>query len=324
MWAVAAVMAAAALWGTTGTFLKLLQQAGITQMQSVAIRVSIAGTLLLLYLWRFDKQKLEVRFSDYRYFVGTGVLSLFFFSICYVYAIQWTSISVAAVLLYTSPGFVIVLSALCFKERITGRKVAALALTFLGCVLVSGLAGFGDRVPIRGVLAGLGAGLGYGLYSIFGRFALRKHHSLTITAYTFLFASLAAVPFCGITDLMAKISGSFSLALLSLGTGLFTCLLPYLLYTWGLSRMESGRASILATLEPLVATLCGVAFFHEGMTAAKIGGVACILGGILVINVGVKARGGPPPEGGAVEDALPPPTAGGQSEEKETDGRSGE
>lgn len=59
---------------------------------------------------------------------------------------------------------------------------------------------------------------------------------------------------------------------------------PYLLYTWGLARVESGRASILASLEPVVASLAGTLLFHEPLSAATLAGIACVLAGVSILR----------------------------------------
>lgn len=101
-----------------------------------------------------------------------------------------TSLSVAAVLLYTAPAFVMVLSYLLFHEKFTVRKSIALVLTFVGCVFVTGIIGSSQTLSGKGILIGIGAGFGYALYSIFGRFALKKgYDSFTISFYTFFCCS---------------------------------------------------------------------------------------------------------------------------------------
>ena len=76
----------------------------------------------------------------------------------------------SVVLLYTAPFFVMVLSVLFFREKLTFRKVFALLLSFAGCILVVGLTGAEARsVGGETVLIGLCAGFGYSLYSIFGK-----------------------------------------------------------------------------------------------------------------------------------------------------------
>lgn len=102
---------------------------------------------------------------------------------------QQTSLAVAALLLYTAPVFVMLMSLLCFGEAFTRTKALALLLTFSGCACVTGVFGSSLTLTLSGLLYGLGSGFGYALYSIFGKYAVRKYSSLTITAYTFIWHS---------------------------------------------------------------------------------------------------------------------------------------
>ncbi len=187
------IPAAGVLWGILGIFVRRLNESGLASMDIVWIRAAVTTLVLLPILFLRRKGEWRIRLRDLRCFLGTGIGSIVFFNFCYFQAVTITSLSVAAVLLYTAPAFVIVLSALFFKEKITGGKIAALLLTLFGLMLVTGMIGSGTRLSLQGLLFGLGAGLGYALYSIFGRFAIQRgYRPLTITFYTFLVAAVAS------------------------------------------------------------------------------------------------------------------------------------
>ena len=278
------IIAAAALWGCIGLFLKLLTAAGLTSMQGVALR-SVAGVLFYgLFLFLTDRKALFIVPRDWYYFFGTGVCSLLFFNWCYFNAITRSSMSVAAVLLYTAPVFVTLMSALFFRERITPVKLAALAATFAGCVLVTGLFPLGrETVSPPVILFGLGSGFGYALYSIFSKFALKKYASETITFYTILFCAAFSLPISGLHANLSAL-GDWRAWVGALGVGVVCCALPYHLYTAGLREAEPGRAAILATLEPFVAAGLGILLFHEAITPWKLLGMAAILGAVVLLN----------------------------------------
>ena len=67
--------------------------------------------------------------------------------------------------------------------------------------------------------------------------------------------------------------------------GIVTCYLPYLLYTFGLSGLETGKASILASFEPVVATLVGIFVFHETLTPLSALGCVCVLSAVVLLNL---------------------------------------
>ena len=278
------IVTAAALWGCIGIFLKLLTAAGLTSMQSVAVRCATAALLYFFWLLFKDPTALKIRLRDCKYFVGTGLCSLLFFNWCYFRTIQTSSLSVAAVLLYTSPVFVMLMSAIFFREPVTRSKLISLLLTFLGCMLVTGVLPLGSTsISGKTVLFGLGSGFGYALYTIFGKFALAKYPSGTVTFYTFLFAALGAVPLSGLLH-TPQLLLDWRVLVGGLSIGIFCCILPYLLYTEGLLHAQAGKAAILATLEPFVASFIGIVCFREGITLFKLLGMAAIFTAILLLN----------------------------------------
>ena len=182
----------------------------------------------------------------------------------------------------TAPSFVVVLSAILWKEPITRKKLLALVLTMVGCACVCGLFSDTLTVTISGVLLGLGAGFFYALYSIFGRYALAHYDSMTVTVWTFLFAGVASLVLVNPERMVVLFSPKVWLLTLAL-VG-FSTVLPYLFYTKGLSQVESGRASIMASLEPVVAALAGVLVFGEPMGILTLTGMVCVLAGVYILR----------------------------------------
>ena len=286
--AYAKIILAAVLWGGIGMFLKLLYAAGLTTMQGVALRSLVGVIFYGLFLFFTDRPALRADIRDCVWFFGTGVCSLLFFNWCYFNTITLSSMSVAAVLLYTSPVFVTLMSALLFRETITPVKITALIVTFAGCVLVTGLFPLGqETISLPVILFGLGSGFGYALYSIFGKFILKKYAPSTVTFYTILFCTVFSLPLSGIhTNLTAL--GDWRAWAGALGVGVVCCALPYHLYTAGLRDAEPGKAAILATIEPFVAAALGILVFREEVTPFKLLGMAAILGAVLLLNLPAK------------------------------------
>lgn len=282
---IAAVVVAGILWGFMGLFRRNLADLGVSAGGIVFIRCGLATVLLLVTLIVRDRAALRINLRDLWCFLGSGLCSMLFFTYCYYQAMNYMSLSVAAILLYTAPIIVVVLSAALFHEKFTERKCAALLLAFLGCCLVSGL-GSDVRLSWIGIFYGLGSGFGYALYSIFARFALeRGYSSLTVTFYTCLFAGIGAGVIWGfnapVTLMFASKQGIF----LSLGIAFFTCYLAYLLYTYSLTGLETGKASIFANIEPVVATVVGMVVFHEPMTLMNLLGILSILAAVVLLRV---------------------------------------
>jgi drug/metabolite transporter (DMT)-like permease len=278
------VLLAAVLWASVGVFGRLLSGGGLVPFQIVFLRALGAAVLLGGYIAFKNPALFRIRIKDSVYFMGTGILSFAFFNWCYFTAVNNTSLSIAAILLYTAPVIVMVLSVLLFGEKLTAKKIGALVLTFMGCLLVTGvLEADQQSITLVGILAGLGAGFGYGLYSIFGRYALGRYGPLTVTFYTFAFASFAFMPWMDYIELF-KLLSTPEIALEASALSLIGTVLPFLLYTHGLLHMESSKASILATLEPVVATIMGVLIFAEPLNTWTLVGIAMVLGAVYVLS----------------------------------------
>lgn len=285
------ILLAGALWGSMGIFVRRYNAHDMSSMEIVALRAVVTVVMMFVFLMIYNRKLLKIKLKDIWCFVGTGLLSIIFFNFCYFKAITMTSLAVAAVLLYTAPAIVMVLSAVLFKEKLTGIKVFSLVATFIGCVFVTGVIGSGESLSLPGILTGLGAGFGYALYSIFSRYALeRGYHSFTISFYTFLIAAIAVLPFTDCTWLYEVCCTSVGMFGFTILFGLVSTILPYIFYNFGLVHVENGKASIIASIEPVVATLFGVVLFKEKLTSNTVIGVILVLGAITICNIQLKKR----------------------------------
>ncbi|MCD8019211.1 MAG: DMT family transporter [Clostridiales bacterium] len=282
-----AVLLAGALWGSMGIFVRRYNAYGLDSLQIVGIRAAGTALVLFLYLMAADRELLKIKIRDIWCFLGTGLCSIVFFNYCYFKTIVLTDLSVAAVMLYTAPSMVMLMSAVLFGERFTIKKGISLVLAFGGCVLVTGIIGNHVQLSAAGILFGLGSGFGYALYSIFSRYALeRGYHSLTISFYTFLIAAVAVLPFVK-PDIIGQVvfDGPGNL-FFTVAFALVSTVIPYFVYTWGLQYVENGQASILASVEPVVATILGILLFGESLSFMEAAGVVLVLLSIVLCNKG--------------------------------------
>lgn len=281
------IIAAGVLWATMGVFVRRLGEYGFDSFQIAAFRLTVAALGFSFLLLTRGREGFRIRPRDIGLFLGMGVGSIAVMTCCYFTAIRMLTMSAAAILLYTSPIWVMLMSALFFRERITARKLLALAFAFGGCILVSDIGG-GNIRPL-GIAVGVASGVAYGLYSILGTIALRRYSPYTVTAYTFIFAALGVLITARPGEtirMIASTDGLGGLIALIAATGVVTAVIPFLIYTIGLKSVEPSRAAILATSEPMMATLIGMMLYGEGMSIASAAGIACILIAILALNSG--------------------------------------
>ncbi|MFC2950273.1 DMT family transporter [Virgibacillus sediminis] len=280
------IILGAALWGTIGWYVKHLYDFGFTPMEVVTLRVWSSAIMLGGYLLILSPENLKLKHpADIKYFLGTGILSIIFFNYCMFTAIELSTIPVATALLYTAPAFVTILSFMLFKEPLTKVKLAALLITLTGVCLVVGLLPWNlEAVQLGSILFGLGSGLGYAFYSIFSKYAFKKYSSLSITSFTFIVASVALLPFFPYTEKAHLLTDPMVL-FYATGLGFLPTSVAYIIYTYGLQQTEASKASILSTIEPVVATGIGIFVFQESFSLIQMAGMAMIIGAVVLIQL---------------------------------------
>lgn len=274
------ILAAGILWGCMGLFVRVLESFGFSALQTVSIRLVISAAAFFITGTIKGKDCLKIKLRDVPLLFCTGFFGIMLMAVTYFLSITYSSLSVAAILLYTAPAFVMVASLFLFREKFGKIKCFALISALTGILLVSGILDGNANLTAAGIIFGLLSGITYGSYSIFGTYALKKYDSYTVSAWAFAFAALSSLPFADIPDIISKISLSPSplkTALISLGMGIFTAFLPFMLYTAGLSKIGASKAVIIASVEPLTATVIGFIVYNEKPTVLSASGIILIL-----------------------------------------------
>ncbi|MDX6379545.1 MAG: hypothetical protein QOI57_569 [Rubrobacteraceae bacterium] len=277
---------AASIWGTLGFFAKILYAEGVSFEALVAVRASLGWIAMLLFvLLTRGAESLRVARRDFLFLVPLGLVGIGAFYLLYFFTIRESTVGTAAILLYSSPAFVVLLAWIFLKETLGVLRILALALTFGGIFLVVG--GYDPatlEVSPLVLATGLLSGLTYGLYSIFGKPVARRLDPSVILSYALGFGAvllvLAALP---TLDTLVGLSLS-SYALLFMLAVVHTSL-AFGLYTVGLKRLDAGQAAIVATVEPVVAGAIGVVLLGEALTAPKLLGALLVLSGAALAQV---------------------------------------
>ena len=283
--AVFMVIMAGVLWGTMGVFVRWFSELGFAPMQVAAMRI-ISGTVFVILFAALTVgiEAFRIDFRDIGWFIASGVISVLGMSWLYFEALARSSMCVAAILLYTAPFIVTVLSCIFFREPFTLKKLSALIIAFFGCVMVTGIDG---DVTVSGVIIALASGFAYALYSIFGKVLLKKYRPITVTVYSFFIASVCygfVGNFPGIAGIVSGSDKPVLLIAMGIIMGVVTATSPFVLYTYGLNGMDAGKASIMAYTEPLVASVCGFVVFGEFTGFVSVTGIALIIFAVLLIN----------------------------------------
>ena len=278
------IILAGVLWGTSGIFVHLLVPYGFSSAQMTFFRALVSALSILVCILLKRRSLLRVRADLLLLYAASG-LGFFGTATGYFYSMQATSVSTAVMLMYTAPILVMLFSVLFFGEKLTVKKGVCVLAMFGGCILVSGGIG-GLRFDLFGICIGLLSGISYSAYNILTKAAMRRGGDPTAaTFYCFAFATGIAFFTCDPASLPARIAlAPTQTTLLLLALGIFTCVLPYLLYSLSLKTLPAGTASALAIVEPMSATIFSVVLFHEPLDLSATVGILLILGAVTLLS----------------------------------------
>lgn len=266
---------AAVLWGTLGTAARLALRDGMDPLELSVWRALLGGALFGAHALARGRTRIALR--DVPAVAAFALIGVAVFYLSYFRAVRTGGAALAAILLYTAPAWVALASALWLGERMTPRKLAALALTLAGVALVA-TGGRGDvRLGTAAIGWGLLSGVAYAAYYLFGKRWLARYEMPTILCWALPAGAIALLP---VVPFAPKSPATWA-TLAFIAT--VPTYLAYLVYGIGLRRVEATRAATVATLEPLVAAALAWAVWGETLRASGYLGAVVLLAGVVLI-----------------------------------------
>jgi drug/metabolite transporter (DMT)-like permease len=276
-------LAGTTVWATTGIFISYLLKHYTLQPLTLAFwRDLMIATALFIILRFAQPQALRISRQDVPFFIGYGFFGLAIFNSLWTLSVKYNGAAVATVLAYSSPAFTVLLARLALKESLTARKLAAVTLSLVGCVLVAKAYSLEVwRVNFVGILVGLGTGMAFGIYTVAGRWSSKRFaNAWTVTAYGFLFAAcgLALTQRSDTLFTMREGSGWLILVILAIGPSLA----GFGLYTLSMRYLQASMASLIGSLEPALTAIMAIFILGETLVAWQWLGSGLILAAILL------------------------------------------
>lgn len=281
------VSCAALLWSTIGLLVRGLHDTyGVAALTIAFWRAGIGAVVAFSVLLLTQRARLRVAPRDWGFFVAYGALGIGAFYWVYAQAIVQTTVTMAVVLLYTAPAFVTLFAWRMFGEPLGGRKIIALGLAFGGCALVARVY---DPAQLRlnglGIVFGLGAGLTYALFTLLGKRAVQRYAPWTALTYQLIFGALFLLPFQDAAACARLIEFPHAwLYLFALALGPTLGAVGF--FTAGLRDVPASNASILATIEPVMASVLAYIVLGERLEVWQMLGGGMVMGGAVVLNLG--------------------------------------
>jgi drug/metabolite transporter (DMT)-like permease len=289
------VLCAGILWGSIGFFVRKLNGLGVDTELTAFMRIFCAWIILIPLLMgmslKSGRNYFKISKKGLLQCFIMGLVTQAFFNLSYSGCINSVGVAMGSVLLYTAPIFVSILSRLLFKEEINARKGISLVINLLGCfIMVTG----GDLSVLKvsgiGILLGIGAGFFYAMVTILGKFTSDEVDPFTMVFYNFLFGWISLALISNPIPKIAAVS-DLHFWLLAFGYGLIPTVGSYLFYMNGISHdVELSRVPIIASVEPIIATIIGLLVFGENITLVNALGLIIVLFSIVLMNSGRKEK----------------------------------
>ncbi len=274
------------MFGSTGFFVRTLTENGIDATTLLFLRFSIAALVMFVCVFLTDKSLFKIKKEYLPYFI-LAAISIVGLNLCYNESMNTIHLSLAAILLGTSPIFVMIGAYFTLAEKITLKKVASMLLAIFGCILASGfLESNIGSVSLIGVAGGIGAAVFCAIYTLGSTKVISKGcHTYSILFYSLIIIVLLLLPFTNFTQINHYVSMNHEYNVLFLIVHSFISFaLPYVCLTTALNHVESGVASILLSgCEPVAALIFGIVIYSEVPTILMLCGLVIVIAALVIL-----------------------------------------
>lgn len=269
------VALSAASFGVMPVFIRGAYASGASVYTTLFLRFAIAAFIIFPLLLIMKKPM-----PSKKKIVSFFLLGAVFYvaqSLFYYLALTYTTASVVALLLYTYPAFVVALSVLVLKEKVTAVKIVALVLALSGAMVVS----LGELdANLLGVGLALLSAVSYTIYILINSRVVEEGEGLQATAFIILGSAVVfgiTTAFVGFEPPSGTVGWASMVAIAVVST-----VFAFWAFLTGLEMVGASSTAIVSTLDPVVAVLCSVLFLSESLSLNIVVGGCLVLAALLL------------------------------------------
>lgn len=273
----------AVLFGTAGIFVKLAHNTGLDSVELLTVQYIIAVFLMFMFAIVKDIKKLYVSKKELIHLCILGVFGNTLMTVCYYKAFEYLNVAIVTMLLFTYPIMVFIYTALFNKQKTDVKKIFALFIAFIGCVLTLNILSGGLNYPIKGIVFGLLSAAFYAFMNLYTETKLESVDSLAINAYSTLFSLMVLFIYKSPVSILqgnVKIQGIIYIVILAV-----ICeIIPLTLLYKSIQYIGALKVSVISNLEIPTAMLISFAFLRESVSIAQLIGAALIVHAVHIIK----------------------------------------
>lgn len=248
----------------------------------IALARGIIGSISLLLAGRLVKQKLSMKSirQNLILLIISGA-AIGFNWILLFEAYKYTTVPKATLSYYFAPVFVMFLSPIVLKERLTPKKILGISAALMGMFLITGIGGDSGTSDLIGIGYGLLAAVLYALVVMINKF-LKGLSGLETTIVQISMATVVLFPYILVTEELQYSQLDFTGWLLILIVGIINTGLAYFLYFTSMKGLSAQTISVLSYIDPIFAIILSAVVLGEGMSGIQMIGGILILGGTFI------------------------------------------
>lgn len=278
----AAIFAAATLFGVAGALAKALFHANISPADLTALRTWLACIVFGAVIAASPRLSFKPPRASLPVLLAAGV-TFTLVNLTFYWAINLISVAAAITLEYTAPFFVLILSILARQRRARIADAAIVLFSVTGCFLLSWQGGAGWLLS-PGILIGLACGFFFALYNLIGNACKQRGiGATTVTFYSFFISAilwLLALPWLSVFSIAFTLQTVLYTAFIVI----FATALPYYLLLYGLRNVNALPATVAGMLDPLTAGVVAFFLLGETLSAANIAGIGIIIFSVCIFT----------------------------------------
>lgn len=275
------------LFSTKAVMVKMAYGYGVDHLSLLLFRMVFAVPVyVIIAFWKQPLNPKQIHRKDFLWLIFFGVVGYYLASLFDFMGLRHIKAGLERIILFIYPTIVVLLSWVVFKKKITKTQAVAIAITYIGVIVIfSNEMGLnsGQKVLWGGFLVFLSA-ITYAAYLVGSGWLIPKFGVMQFTSYAMIVSTLCIVIHYVLVSDLDPFQFSWEVYLLGCAMAFFATLLPSFLVSAAIQRLGASTFSIFGSLGPVSTIILAYLFLGEQITLTQLLGMFVVIGGVAFVS----------------------------------------
>ncbi len=275
-------------FSTKGIFAKLAFEYGVDGLQILTLRMLFALPFyIVILIYEFRKSPAKIEKKDWKDIITLGLIGYYLAALFDFLGLQYVSASLERNIIFTYPTFVLIMSKIFFKRKISNTQIMAVLLCYFGIILAfySDKATYASSNLTKGTIFILLSSLTYALYLVKSDNLIKNIGTIKFTCISMIVSCIAVLIHYIIVHGFNFFSFPYQVYFLGIGVAIIATVLPSFLMTNGIRLIGSSNMAIIASIGPIATIFLSNYFLNETISLLHIIGTMFVLIGVILISI---------------------------------------